>query len=51
MSPLLLKKRDNSSPSEFESDFMDYLESYGDQLKGIRNKVKEFDFSTVKVGL
>jgi hypothetical protein len=51
MSPFLLKKRDIASSSEFESDFMQYLESYGDKLNIIRNKVKEYDFSTIKVEL
>ncbi|RIA99624.1 tyrosyl-DNA phosphodiesterase I [Glomus cerebriforme] len=48
MSPFLFKKRDIASSSEFEVDFMDYLESYGDKLNIIRNKVKEYDFSTIK---
>ncbi|CAB4391691.1 unnamed protein product [Rhizophagus irregularis] len=48
MSPFLLKKRNIASSSEFESDFMEYLESYGDKLNIIRNKVKEYDFSTIK---
>ncbi|GBB91821.1 hypothetical protein RclHR1_01920025 [Rhizophagus clarus] len=48
MSPFLLKKRDITSSSEFELDFMEYLESYGDKLNIIRNKVKEYDFSTIK---
>lgn len=51
MSPFLLKKRNIASSSEFESDFMEYLESYGDKLNIIRNKVKEYDFSTIKVEL
>ncbi len=49
MTPFLPKKRDGASSSEFELDLIDYLDSYGDKLKNVRNKVKEYDFSTVKV--
>ncbi|CAG8540689.1 14308_t:CDS:2 [Funneliformis mosseae] len=51
MTPFLPKKRENASCSEFELDLIEYLDSYGDKLKHIRNKVKEYDFSTVKAKL
>ncbi|CAI2166709.1 13450_t:CDS:10 [Funneliformis geosporum] len=51
MTPFLSKKRENATCSEFELDLIEYLDSYGDKLKHIRNKVKEYDFSTVKAKL
>src|SRR5438128_1092562 len=49
MTPILYKKSNSENTCDFESYLVDYLKSYGTKLLDFCEKIKQYDFSPVKV--